>query len=130
MIKMSLMTPSKETDNKLRWVAYIDGVAFHLYIPKWRVPDPWPKSVRVLISRPSDSAAYRSGPSIEPENPISVIVERVADHTQTVRFAPIGDPQEWQIGEPYIPFSLLPDPSVRRLRVDVEWDWATGTWDG
>lgn len=29
----------KETENKYRWDADIDGVRFELYIPKWRVPD-------------------------------------------------------------------------------------------
>ena len=127
MIEMSLMAPSKETDNKLRWVADVDGVAFQLYVPKWRVPHPWPNRIRVFISEPSTSPG--SSPSDKPENAIVAIVERVKDHSQTVRFAPAGDPKKWQIGEPYIPYGLLPNPSVQRLRVDVEWDRSAGTWD-
>jgi hypothetical protein len=43
MIEMALLKPSKETENKLRWSTYMnDGSKFHLYVPKWRVPEPWP----------------------------------------------------------------------------------------
>ena len=37
------MYSSKQTDLKLRWDSYVDRVLFELYIPKWRVPRPWPK---------------------------------------------------------------------------------------
>jgi hypothetical protein len=42
MGEVALMDPSKTTDNKLRWQADVEGVNFKLYIPKWRVPRPWP----------------------------------------------------------------------------------------
>lgn len=124
---MTLMNPSKKTDNKLRWAAEIDGVSFKLYVPKRRVPQPWPKRIRVFISEPTTSTGTR--PSIEPENSIVAIVDRVGEHSETARFAPVGDPKEWQIGEPYIPYALLPNPSVQRLRVEVEWERSAGAWD-
>lgn len=46
IVAMSLLN---ETDNKLRWEADVDGVSFKLYIPKWRVPKPWPDMVKVVI---------------------------------------------------------------------------------
>lgn len=128
MIEMALMSPSKETDNKLRWHADVDGVAFQLYIPKWRVPQPWPNRIRVFVS--AATALESSSMNVEPGTPIAVIVKRVVDHTQTARFAPLGDPKEWQIGEPYIPYQLLPDPASQILRVDVEWDTSAGVWSG
>jgi hypothetical protein len=125
MIEMTL-APSKETDNKLRWVTDVDGVPFQLYIPKWRVPTPWPKRIRVSvreIKRPTS-------PSIgsKPRDRIVVFVERVRDHTKTVRFAPLGEPKDWQLGQPYIPYQLLPNENVKYLRVDVEWDRSAGVW--
>jgi hypothetical protein len=127
MIEMSLMSPSKETENKLRWVADVDGIPFQLYIPKWRVPTQWPNRIRVFISELSDPQSSRS--SVVPKDPIVVVVERVSEHTQTVRFAPEGDPKEWQVGEPYIPYGLLPTPTSNRLRLEIEWDTSAGTWD-
>jgi hypothetical protein len=34
MPEIALMNPSKETDNKLRWWADVEGVPFKLYIPE------------------------------------------------------------------------------------------------
>jgi eukaryotic-like serine/threonine-protein kinase len=62
------------------------------------------------------------------EQPISAIVEKINAHTQTVRFAPQGDPTGWEIGEPYVPYSLLPSPSVQTLQIEVEWDRSAPTW--
>jgi len=57
MIRLSLMAPSKETDLKLRWEADVEGVAFKLYIPKWRVPRPWPTRILVRISDIGDATS-------------------------------------------------------------------------
>ena len=43
------MALDKETDNKVRWTADVDGVTFSLYVPKWRVPEPWPSRIRVTV---------------------------------------------------------------------------------
>lgn len=50
MREITLMNPSKETDNKLRWMADVEGAPFALYIPKWRVPEPWPVQVIVAVT--------------------------------------------------------------------------------
>ena len=62
------------------------------------------------------------------ERPIVAIVDEVTEHTKTVRFAPRGKQEEWEIGEPYIPYSLLPDPLPRTVQVEVRWDRSAGTW--
>jgi hypothetical protein len=135
MIEMILMDPSKETDNKLRWQADVEGVNFELYIPKWRVPQPWPNRILVRISDVSAEAEPQHPPatsasSASVDRPIFAIVEKVREHTQTVRFAPRGDPKGWHIGEPYIPYNLLPTPDSQALRIEVEWDRSAGTWSG
>ena len=131
MVQMSLMAPSKETDNKLRWEADVEGVAFKLYIPKRRVPRPWPMRIIVRISDIGDATSLPR-PSVvsgdDPASPILAVVERLSEHSETVRFRPQGDPKDWEIGEPYIPNELLPSSSVQTLRVEVEWDRSAGTW--
>ena len=133
MVEIALMAPSKETDNKLRWQVYVEGVNFKLYVPKWRVPRPWPTRIIVRVSDiPASGEAEHqpatSGNSASLERPIAAIVKKVREHTQTVRFAPQGDPNNWEIGEPYVPYSLLPSPSVQALRIEVRWDRSAGTW--
>jgi hypothetical protein len=113
MLQLTLMTPSKVTDRKLRWEVELEDHVFQLYIPQWRVPRPWPKRILVSVSgeggdatRPHDTG--KPSNSDELQEPIVLVVKRVATVVNTVRFAPEGDPDQWEIGEPYIPFSLLP----------------------
>lgn len=135
MVEISLMDPSKETDNKLRWRADVEGVDFKLYIPKWRVPLPWPRRIIVVISalpmetsRATQAEPPNRGAKEPRERAIVAVVDRVREHTETVRFAPRGDPEQWEIGEPYIPYALLPTPSTQSLRLEVRWDRTAGTW--
>lgn len=44
----------KETENKLRWVVDVDGVAFKFYIPQRFVPQPPPK--RIVVGIETDDA--------------------------------------------------------------------------
>lgn len=128
MIEMHLLSPSKETDNKLRWATFIeeDQTEFKLYIPKWRVPQPWPARILVSIREAESTAPPQARrPSIDPRSPIRARVCRYADVVHSVRFAPGGDPKEWEIGEPYIPYSLLPYREVTSLDIEVQWDMAT-----
>ncbi len=127
---MALMDPSKETDNKLRWEADCEGVPFQLYVPKSRVPKPWPKRIRVRVGElqakeKHQARSARLGPL---ERPIVAILDKVRDHTQTVRFKPRGDPNDWELGEPYIPRAILPDPEIEVVRIEVQWDRSAGDW--
>ena len=125
MIEMALFEPSKETEGKLRWSTYVesDNTYFHLYIPKWRVPEPWPGRIFVSIdSFDEDPAtAIEKGRTMSDAEPIEEILEMKAEHTKTIRFSPVGDPKSWHTGEPYIPFSLVP-PESHYLRLRVKWD--------
>jgi len=126
MIEMALLKPSKETENKLRWSTYVeqDDTAFHLYIPKWRVPEPWPGRIYVGIEPfDGDPLTFASSANSidELEKSIKALVQPVMEHTRTFRYAPLGEKRDWQIGEPYIPFSLIP-PDSHILSVQVRWD--------
>lgn len=119
----------KETENKYRWDADIEGVKFSLYIPKWRVPDGLPGTIYVRIydvkDAPRDLPAYtrmqiEQQPGLREEKIIARI-KRCRDHTKTVRFDPIGDPKNWEIGSPYIPDKILPKADITELIIEIEW---------
>lgn len=130
MIELALMDPSKETDNKLRWETDVEGISFKLYVPKSRVPQPWPMRIQVHVGdvQTKNKLQPRSEALGVLERPIVAIVERVTEHTQTVRFRPRGDQKDWEIGEPYIPRNLLPSPDVQTVRIEVQWDRSAGDW--
>lgn len=128
-VELTLLDVCKETDNKVRWDAFIDDAKFELYIPKWRVPTPWPKAIRVTIMPNSDDADFSasripheqlSGDPSVVKTPIDAIVQKTRCQTKTVRYDPFGDPNDWEIGSPYIPYSLTHD-GASRLRLSVEW---------
>ena len=129
------MQPSKETDNKLRWEAWDQD--FKLYIPKWRVPQPWP--IRIVVRLDDDPRSFGSVPAPRgPESaqarnlnePLTALLLKVKEHTQTVHYKPVGQPKMWEIGEPYIPFAFLDEQSPPdRIRIEVSWDPSAGTWD-
>lgn len=131
LLDLRLSVDAKETDNKLRWDTYVaeDDTKFSIYIPKWRVPRPWPSRIYFCVtSRRSDDF---EGPNLSPDliqedgalsqEPIVATARRYRNHTRTVRFRPLGDPATWEIGEPYIPYSLL-EEGVVRVRLIVFWD--------
>lgn len=117
---------TKETDNTLRWDTYVHDVQFSLYVPKAEVPSPTPHQIRVRILALAaghepppdrDQAASPTGPR--------AVVARYKDHTKTVRYRPVGDPADWRIGEPYVPYVVLdevaPDGIPDHLAISVEW---------
>ena len=124
---------AKETDNKLRWDTDIDGAPFELYVPKWRVPRPWPGRVyvRVFSGKSPDDVlrdTHIRDVTQTTQRPIVAELQLTSKHQLTVRYTPLGDNQAWQIGEPYIPYQLLPplipDSVVIRVRWDLTSPWA------
>ena len=119
---------SKETDNKLRWGVYVeeDETMFSVYIPKWRVPHPWPLRIFVSVREWQPLALPGLTPagarSEHLEHVIRVAVSRVSRHTRTSRFSPLGDPKDSEIGDPYIPFSLLPSGDPQKVIIEISWD--------
>jgi hypothetical protein len=126
MIEMALLKEVKDTENKVRWDAKIDCANFELYIPKWRVPEPWPSLIHVTIL-PYDreqllvlskATAYKFPESRK--SPIITHLKRFKEHTKTIRYQPEGDITGWEIGEPYIPIPMTYD-GADRLTITVQW---------
>lgn len=131
MRKVAYLEPSKETENKLRWSTLIRGVPFHLYVPKDRVPKPWPGRISVTITNNILAPQGMEGSVTTKENlenPILCVVEKTAEQTETARYCPIGDPSTWELGEPYIPYSLFPDGMPDQVLIEVQWDRRAKTW--
>lgn len=126
---MTQLEEAKETDNKLRWDAKVEETLFSLYIPKWRVPEPWPRSiwVKVLPRRQnSDDTPNLSRSEVESDStfrqePVITTVHWKSSHTETDRYSPVGPAETWEIGEPYIPHSLTFN-GYPRLRLIILWD--------
>ena len=127
---------SKETKNKIFWETTListdkDGnpgeAVFRLYIHKWRVPDPIPETIYVKIEpsqlqeKPKfvtvDEAAEK--PKLR-SNPVIAIIHAFKPHTETLRYHPIGDQSEWEIGEPYVPYDLTHNQS-EYLKITIKW---------
>jgi len=138
MITITLYA-KKKTPFYLRWddVAKRDGALFELYIPKGRVPQPWP--ARIIVSMDSftgDPSDFTQSPYDldNLNNPIKVLVERVVDenYSNPVKYTPIGEDKVRQIGEPFIPKSILTSefPSIPdKLIIDVNWDLESGKFE-
>lgn len=124
------MDPSKETPNTLRWTAVVkNGDKFELYIPKWRVPVPWPAQLVVIVDEniPVPQVALTSTSEIDP---IKVVVKKVSEHGRTVRYQPLGkDKKKWEIGEPYIPKFILSPQFPDLVYLEIFWDDSIGTWE-
>lgn len=129
LLEMTLFDSAKETDNKLRWDTHVEGTRFSLYIPKWRVPQPWPSRIWVNVMPRRAPCEERS--NLAPEDveldsslthePIVATVSRRTDHSETIRYRPLGDSKLWEVGEPYVPISLTCG-QAERLRLIVLWD--------
>ena len=120
----------KETDGTYRWDVMVEDTKFKLYIPKWRVPDPRPPRVRVVIYLPGDKhpdlSQFKQGETIRTpgwrQSPIVARVQlRPEEHTDTYRYDPVGDYKLRETGSPYIPKTLLPEEPPAELTISVEW---------
>jgi hypothetical protein len=132
----------KETKNKLGWDTTVisddkDGnpgeVVFRLYVHKWRVPEPIPETIYVKIE---PSQLQKKPPFVsvdevidEPalrKKPIIAIIHAFKPHTATLRYHPIEDHTEWEIGEPYIPYNLT-HGEAEYLKLTIRWNKPTVT---
>jgi len=130
-INMSINEIAKETENKVRWDAVIDNTNFALYIPKWRVPQPWPKVIYVTVSdetekikayQPVTPEAADADPNLCTQK-ILAGLKLVKKHSNTIRYSPTADdPKQWEIGEPYIPYCLLPKDCKEPLLIEINWE--------
>ena len=114
----------KETDHKFRWDAQIEDGIFELYIPKWRVPEPTPERIKVdirLVGKSTEITieAVVANPDLKNRS-IMALAEYREEMTQTFRYDAVGESNETEIGDPYIPKSLLPS-RPERIWLSVEW---------
>jgi hypothetical protein len=129
LLEMTRLEAAKETDNKLRWDVEVEGTRFSLYIPKWRVPQPWP--ARILVDLVLHRGNFVDEANLSENDvaqdatlrhePIIATITKLTKHTTTIRYSPSGDPKKWEIGEPYVPFPMTYG-EADRLRIIVLWD--------
>lgn len=119
---------NKETEMKWRWIADINGVEFKIYVQKWRTPEPIPDKILVKIGSPEDAFENKlkytqkeieESPELKHE-PIYEIVKKTDIMTETIRYNPIIERNDWELGEPYIPFELIPG-EPNKLAIQVIW---------
>ncbi|MEE8582954.1 MAG: hypothetical protein V3S61_03665 [Dehalococcoidales bacterium] len=129
MLELEILEIEKQTLNKLRWDTQIDQVPFEIYIPKWRVPKPWPRKIYVdiqALKTPSVSASrlleadVRNNPSLA-ERKIIAYVKSYKEKEHTLRYQPVGDKSTWEIGEPYIPYPLTQN-CAQILKITIHWE--------
>jgi hypothetical protein len=130
---MKVCTFKKETDNKYRW-DYMEGNApLEIYIPKWRVPAPYPQRIFVQIFEPEDShcpiMTLHSKKEVDANQrlrlePITAeVIYKEEDHTRVFRYDPVLEGNNArEIGSPYIPKTLLDDPPQTRMVIVVNWE--------
>lgn len=134
LVATKMMNPSTETENKLRWTGDVKGTPFHFYIPKSCVPKPWPVQIIVLITHvePGTETSIQRRRNLR--QPIIAFVKFDRSHTRTARYEPEGSVDEWEVGQPYIPYEILQSLSPgtkppKRLRIEVVWDYTAGIWE-
>jgi hypothetical protein len=130
---MKVCTFNKETENKYRW-DYMEGSApLEIYIPKWRVPAPYPQRIFVQIFEPEDShcpiMTLHSKKEVDANQrlrlePITAEVTYKKEyHKFTFRYDPVLEGNNVrEIGSPYIPKTLLYDPPQTQLVIVINWE--------
>ncbi len=119
----------KTTENKIIWTAYLGSVPFNLYIPKWRIPEPVPEKILIKIFFSSEEVRDKKFISktdiqLEPQlkrKKIYSDVHKFSEHSQTIRFDPNGESNNWEIGSPYLPKSILKGQDFKELSLVIEW---------
>jgi hypothetical protein len=111
-------------DGKFRWDAQLQDALFELYIPDWRVPEPIPERIRVNVCLNGKATGIIeedvvANPDLRNRNIMAEARFR-EEKTKTHRYDAIGEPNQTEIGNPFIPFSLLPS-RPERVWLYVEW---------
>ncbi|MBC7853692.1 MAG: hypothetical protein IAF94_09675 [Pirellulaceae bacterium] len=125
------LTGSHETQNKLVWQTKVDNTSFDIYVPKWRVPRPWPGRIFVQLGTEFEMQHMLrlSNPCGAPDPIVAKCI--LAGHSaKKPIFAPSDpNPDRWEIGSTYLPYSWLPPDVESELVVYVAWDlswpWVT-----
>ena len=113
-----------------RWDVKIEGVTLEIYIYKWRVPDPYPSRISVeIFNRDEFSQSIysldRKEVNANPQlcyKPITTEVAFLENRTRTAKYDPVLGKGKREIGNPYIPYTLLSDPPPTRLVIVINWE--------
>ncbi len=129
-MKKIFCTYYKDTSGMHRWDVKIEGVTLEIYIYKWRVPDPYPSRISVEIFNraefsqsiyPLDRKEVNANPQLC-YKPITAEVDFLENHTRTAKYDPVLGKGKREIGNPYIPYTLLSDPLPTRLVIVINWE--------
>jgi len=129
-MEMILCTYYKETSGMYRWDAMVKKAPLEIYILKWRVPDPYPSRISVEIFEraeypqsiyPLNQKEVIANPQLC-HNPITAEVTFLENHTLTAKYDPVLSKGVREIGNPFIPYALLPDPPPTQLVIVINWE--------
>ena len=126
----------KDTNGMHRWDYMAEHTKLEIYIHKWRVPDPYPSRISVeIFNRDGYSQSIyhldRRKANANPQlcyNPITAEVAFLENHTLTAKYDPVLGKGKREIGNPYIPYTLLSDPPPIRLVIVIKWVKENGTY--
>jgi hypothetical protein len=119
-----------------RWDAMVEKAPLEIYIYKWRVPKPYPSRISVDIFEWAeysqsiytlDQKEVIANPQLR-NNPITAEVIYLKNHTLTAKYDPILVKGKREIGNPYIPYTLLSDPPPTRLVIVINWEKGNGAY--
>src|SRR5882724_2440073 len=119
----------KKSENQVHWwVTSADGDKLDIWVKQWRIPQPWPRRILVHVCDASADMKYETADADDPcslERGITALVRKSTKRppVNSIRFEPVGDSKK-EIGSPYIPHALLPNPSAEILKVQIWWDWS------
>lgn len=135
-MKKIFCTYYKDTSGMHRWDAMVERAPLEIYIYKWRVPEPYPSRISVEIFNraeysqsiyPLDRKEVNANPQLC-YNPITAEVAFLENHTRTAKYDPVLGKGKREIGNPYIPYTLLSDPPPTRLVIVIKWGKGNGNY--
>jgi hypothetical protein len=116
--------------NYVRWDGKPGGVTFSLYVPTWRVPDPTPRQIRVLVvprrNNGDDSpnltrSDIDSAPELAWEPIVVTLKKTIFRDINKWQYLPTHDGELAASPELHIPFGLTSN-EAELLRMVVLWD--------
>jgi hypothetical protein len=121
--------------NELCWVAEVGSTPVRLCIASWRVPQPLPRRVRILLDEHTAPAADEArGADDTPllpigikdeqkSRPISVQLRRKSRLDGMVRYDPDRPSWSWPIGSMFLPDSMIGSNNGNGKVLNARIDW-------
>jgi hypothetical protein len=121
----------KDTANWYRWDAKIDDTLLEIYLPKWRVPDPYPLRISMEIYEPSeyrrpivplDQEEALANPRLRRAPIVAEVTFTNKDRSPKVEYGPVLNDNVREIGDLFIPKTLLAGLTPKRLVIVIDWE--------